>query len=167
MQNITLNFHTLSFIFLGCKKRCKSRNCLIYTLCGGERGIRTPGASQLNGFQDRRNRPLCHLSLLSGGKSSPRKSVANIYGVFVLCKKCAIILSFFLSSGTPVCFLNAISLLSCFIYYFDGRTHKWNGIKKKSGKCFSGLFGFFLSAINGYSDSVRANYGWGARYPSG
>ena len=30
-------------------------------LCG-ERGIRTPGASQLNGFQDRRNRPLCHLS---------------------------------------------------------------------------------------------------------
>ncbi len=33
----------------------------------GKRGIRTPGASQLNGFQDRRNRPLCHLS---GGKSS-------------------------------------------------------------------------------------------------
>ena len=29
----------------------------------GERGIRTPGASQLNGFQDRRNRPLCHLSI--------------------------------------------------------------------------------------------------------
>ena len=28
----------------------------------GKRGIRTPGASQLNGFQDRRNRPLCHLS---------------------------------------------------------------------------------------------------------
>ena len=28
----------------------------------GERGIRTPGASQHNGFQDRRNRPLCHLS---------------------------------------------------------------------------------------------------------
>ena len=33
---------------------------------GGKRGIRTPGASQLNGFQDRRNRPLCHLS---GGKN--------------------------------------------------------------------------------------------------
>ena len=31
-------------------------------LACGERGIRTPGASQLNGFQDRRNRPLCHLS---------------------------------------------------------------------------------------------------------
>ncbi len=29
---------------------------------GGERGIRTPGPSQVNGFQDRRNRPLCHLS---------------------------------------------------------------------------------------------------------
>ena len=45
-----------------CKKGCKSRNYLIYTLCCGEGGIRTPGASQLNGFQDRRNRPLCHLS---------------------------------------------------------------------------------------------------------
>ena len=31
---------------------------------GGERGIRTPGGVTLNGFQDRRNRPLCHLSLL-------------------------------------------------------------------------------------------------------
>jgi hypothetical protein len=28
----------------------------------GERGIRTPGGFSLNGFQDRRNRPLCHLS---------------------------------------------------------------------------------------------------------
>ena len=34
----------------------------------GERGIRTPGASQLNGFQDRRNRPLCHLSSKSVAK---------------------------------------------------------------------------------------------------
>ena len=47
---------------IGCNKGCKSRKCLIYTLYCGERGIRTPGASQLNGFQDRRNRPLCHLS---------------------------------------------------------------------------------------------------------
>ena len=31
---------------------------------GGERGIRTPGTSQYNGFQDRRDRPLCHLSRL-------------------------------------------------------------------------------------------------------
>ena len=29
----------------------------------GKRGIRTPGPSQVNGFQDRRIRPLCHLSL--------------------------------------------------------------------------------------------------------
>ena len=28
----------------------------------GERGIRTPGTSRFNGFQDRRIRPLCHLS---------------------------------------------------------------------------------------------------------
>ena len=31
----------------------------------GETGIRTPGTSQYNGFQDRRNRPLCHLSKTS------------------------------------------------------------------------------------------------------
>ena len=30
-------------------------------LCG-ERGIRTPGTLRYSGFQDRRNRPLCHLS---------------------------------------------------------------------------------------------------------
>ena len=35
---------------------------MIYNLFSGERGIRTPGTSQYNGFQDRRNRPLCHLS---------------------------------------------------------------------------------------------------------
>jgi hypothetical protein len=29
---------------------------------GGERGIRTPGNLRFNGFQDRRIRPLCHLS---------------------------------------------------------------------------------------------------------
>ena len=29
---------------------------------GGERGIRTPGPVKINGFQDRRIRPLCHLS---------------------------------------------------------------------------------------------------------
>ena len=28
----------------------------------GERGIRTPGGVTLNGFQDRRIQPLCHLS---------------------------------------------------------------------------------------------------------
>ena len=28
----------------------------------GEGGIRTPGPVKVNGFQDRRNRPLCHLS---------------------------------------------------------------------------------------------------------
>ena len=33
-----------------------------FVLFGGERGIRTPGGLHLNGFQDRRIRPLCHLS---------------------------------------------------------------------------------------------------------
>ncbi len=32
------------------------------SLLGGERGIRTPEPFQVNGFQDRRIQPLCHLS---------------------------------------------------------------------------------------------------------
>ena len=36
-------------------------NGAFYQYCG-ERGIRTPGPVTVNGFQDRRNRPLCHLS---------------------------------------------------------------------------------------------------------
>jgi hypothetical protein len=34
----------------------------VIQILSGETGIRTPGTSQFNGFQDRRNRPLCHLS---------------------------------------------------------------------------------------------------------
>ena len=34
----------------------------LWTVSGGERGIRTPGPVTVNGFQDRRIRPLCHLS---------------------------------------------------------------------------------------------------------
>ena len=41
-------------------------------LCG-ERGIRTPGGVTLNGFQDRRNRPLCHLS------SAPKAALVAIF----------------------------------------------------------------------------------------
>ena len=61
-QLFTLTHKNTQSYILGCKKGCKSRKCLIYTLYCGERGIRTPGTSQYNGFQDRRNRPLCHLS---------------------------------------------------------------------------------------------------------
>ena len=48
------------------KKRALSDSFFI--LACGERGIRTPGTSQFNGFQDRRNRPLCHLSFEIGCK---------------------------------------------------------------------------------------------------
>ena len=58
-------YKNTQFYILGCKKGCKSRKCLIYTLYCGETGIRTPGTSRYNGFQDRRNRPLCHLSKTS------------------------------------------------------------------------------------------------------
>jgi GWxTD domain-containing protein len=34
----------------------------VFTSSGGRRGIRTPGPVTVNGFQDRRDRPLCHSS---------------------------------------------------------------------------------------------------------
>ena len=37
--------------------------CSNFVALGGERGIRTPGKLPFNGFQDRRIRPLCHLSV--------------------------------------------------------------------------------------------------------
>ena len=39
-------------------------NLAIYRTMCGERGIRTPGTSRYDGFQDRCNRPLYHLSLV-------------------------------------------------------------------------------------------------------
>ena len=46
-----------------------------FPLFSGERGIRTPGASQHDGFQDRCNRPLYHLSLLKWSKSGCKVNV--------------------------------------------------------------------------------------------
>ncbi len=47
------------------EKSCKFITCNSFDC--GERGIRTPGGVTLNGFQDRRNRPLCHLSFAIAG----------------------------------------------------------------------------------------------------
>ena len=66
-------FFTSPFRFQACLggRRNKKTGLLpgfFFFLSGGERGIRTPGTSQFNGFQDRRNRPLCHLSFGLGCK---------------------------------------------------------------------------------------------------
>ena len=68
--------------FCHAPKTKNPRKVLIYRdfLCfailfSGETGIRTPGASQHNGFQDRRNRPLCHLSKTPFQKYFPLKSL--------------------------------------------------------------------------------------------
>ncbi len=59
----------------------------------GKRGIRTPGPSQVNGFQDRRDRPLRHLS-----GSFPSKKRAKVHLFYEICKyRC--ILS--LNAGLP------------------------------------------------------------------
>ena len=70
---------TRIFLFLDIKKRPKLlkfgrfvyvfvyvlRKTLIFKVYCGERGIRTPGTSRHDGFQDRCNRPLYHLSKFS------------------------------------------------------------------------------------------------------
>ena len=73
---------------LGHKKRTQSAknvrkcvrnfcNSLIISIYCGERGIRTPGASQHDGFQDRCNRPLYHLSSVRCLKSECKGSTKN------------------------------------------------------------------------------------------
>ena len=47
-----------------------SRQCLLPVSVGGRRGIRTPGGFHLNGFQDRRDRPLRHPSVSVALKGS-------------------------------------------------------------------------------------------------
>ena len=62
------NFERIGAIWVGSKikKPAKQTICELLTSfdieSGGERGIRTPGPLTVNGFQDRRIRPLCHLS---------------------------------------------------------------------------------------------------------
>ena len=57
---------SLKLCVFTCVKTCK---LLIFSVDCGERGIRTPGTSRYDGFQDRCNRPLYHLSLMCVPKS--------------------------------------------------------------------------------------------------
>ena len=48
----------------------------------GERGIRTPGRFHVNGFQDRRIRPLCHLSNISSPKGNAKVCIKKFTSKF-------------------------------------------------------------------------------------
>lgn len=79
------NINVRNTAFLG-RRRRKSHNSMNYGtftnfICSGERGIRTPGTSQYNGFQDRRDRPLCHLSSASLMRTFPLKALQR-YALF-------------------------------------------------------------------------------------
>ena len=52
--NVVFNEKVCNFFF--------ETACILFFKDSGERGIRTPGPVTVNGFQDRRIRPLCHLS---------------------------------------------------------------------------------------------------------
>ena len=51
-------------------KRERGAGCCLLPVSGGRRGIRTPGGFHLNGFQDRRDRPLRHPSVSAASKGS-------------------------------------------------------------------------------------------------
>ena len=56
-----------------------------HSLFCGERGIRTPGPVTVNGFQDRRIRPLCHLSGAKiGVEGFPKKLSERITYFFII-----------------------------------------------------------------------------------
>ena len=68
-QLFTLTHKNTQSYILGCKKGCKSRKCLIYTLYCGETGIRTPdtllGYTRFPGVP---LQPLEHLSFFRSAK---------------------------------------------------------------------------------------------------
>ena len=74
---------TEQLYILGCKIGCLFYNLLIFSVYCGERGIRTPGASQHDGFQDRCNRPLYHLSNTLSGKLSSSKAMQRYVIIFI------------------------------------------------------------------------------------
>ena len=95
----------------------KSAQLVVFTTryadFGGERGIRTPGASQHGGFQDRCNRPLYHLSFVRD-KLRVSKRVQRYGFIFNLArflpfffKKMRFILSFSSKKAKSACFLGA------------------------------------------------------------
>ena len=67
------------------KKRKPAEFQRVFLCSGGEGGIRTPGGVTLNGFQDRRNRPLCHLSFeFAGAKLIHFFFCSKYFGTFYL-----------------------------------------------------------------------------------
>ena len=78
-----------------------------FQLVGGERGIRTPGPLTVNGFQDRRIRPLCHLS------------AANVVRESQICKK---YLLFMWLNKSP-------NLLTTMYLYKNGISERTSSIK--------------------------------------
>ena len=92
MVYINLNLYKNTQLYIiGCKARCLFCNLLIFSVYCGETGIRTPGSVTFNGFQDRRNRPLCHLSKTSLSEVLSVESGAKVRIIF----KSANILIFF------------------------------------------------------------------------
>ena len=87
IENRTLNKKNTQLYILGCKIGCLFCKTLISNVYCGETGIRTPGTSRYNGFQDRRNRPLCHLSktLLGSCLVFQRRCKGRDY--FLFCKQ--------------------------------------------------------------------------------
>ena len=88
--NLNLYKNTRLYI-IGCKTGCLFCNLLIFSIYCGEGGIRTPGPVTVNGFQDRRNRPLCHLSKTPLSEVLSVESSAKVRIIF----KSANILIFF------------------------------------------------------------------------
>ena len=76
---------------------------ILFFVFGGERGIRTPGPVKINGFQDRRIRPLCHLS---SDKSRTLFWIDQIFFKKIFKK---------ISPAAPKCSLSAKKVLKNFV----------------------------------------------------
>ena len=80
-KTLPFSFHNIGGVALHKNKKAAQK-----LLFSGETGIRTPGTSRYNGFQDRRNRPLCHLSKTSLSEVLFVKSGAKVRRYFKLAR---------------------------------------------------------------------------------
>ena len=105
-----------------------NKKCVHLYAFRGERGIRTPGTSRYDGFQDRCNRPLYHLSewcgFNSGCKSTKKNTNVQMFLIFFVWAEVRLPEN----GGWKVVLKGWLSFKTgCFYLRWEGGNISWNG----------------------------------------
>ena len=123
-----VHFRTLKNKKKACKLSVYTLWYILVLLPGGEWGIRTPGTSRFNSFQDCRNRPLCQLS---GAKVVKLRVLARVF--WTLSKYFFKSIS---SSRLHPCrfrWIWKVYIFRCALFWWRFVWHRWNDASNFSG----------------------------------